>query len=158
MGESGYYQECEIESSGRVVLPQGWRAKTDLSSGVVLLPHLPAPIPDYLAADIWPNTDDYELHLERIDELYYSRNHKSRDLLRLVYSSIGYEPVDEDGGVLVRGTVRDLAALEGTIICVELVDHIELWNADRWKDRMWMFDSSMTSFLPGESCGGDACG
>lgn len=156
MGESDYYQECEIEASGRVVLPKAWREKVDLSSGVVLMPHLPAPIPDYFAADIWPNADDYELHLERIDELYYSRNHNSRDLLRLVYSSIVYEPVDTDGSVLVRGMVRDLAALKGSIICVELVDHVELWNADRWKDRMWMFDKSRTG-LTGDSSGG-GCG
>lgn len=148
MTEARFYHECVIEPSGRVVLPQSWRDNVDLSAGVVVLPHLPSPIPDYLAADIWPNTEDYEVHLEKIDSLYYSRTQRARELLRVVYSSITYEAVDDQGGVLVHGVVRDLAHLHGDITCVELVDHIELWNADRWRERMRMFDNSLTDLLP----------
>lgn len=142
-----FYHGCVIEPSGRIVLPACWMAKVDLSAGVVVLPHLPTPIPDYLAADIWPNADEYEVHLERIDSLYYSRAQRARELLRVVYSSINYEAVDNDGGVLVKGTVRDLARLEGDITCVELVDHVELWNAQKWRERMRMFDNALSYLL-----------
>ena len=148
MGESLFFHKCVIEASGRVILPRAWGYRVDLNAGVVVLPHLPSPLPDYLPADIWPNTDDYEEHLDAIDSLYYSRSSRNRELLSVIYGSINYEAIDDDGGVLVRGTVRDMARLEGEIVCVELVDHLELWNAERWYDRMEMLDKSLTDLLP----------
>lgn len=147
MTENSYYHECQIDPSGKVVLPKGWSRRVDLTAGVVILPHLPSPLPDYMPADVWPNTDAYEDHLEEIDTLYYSRASRSRELLRVVYGSISYEAVDDDGSVLVKGAVRDIARLEGSIICVELVDHLELWNQDRWMDRVRLFDRLLTDLL-----------
>jgi len=137
-----------MEASGRVILPASWVARVDITAGVVVMPHLPSPLPEYMPADVWPNTDEYEKHLEAVDSLYYSRSARTRELLRVVYGAISYEAVDNDGGVLVKGTARDIARLEGEIVCVELVDHLELWNASRWEERMDMFDRSITDLLP----------
>lgn len=148
MEENRFYSECKIDESGLVTLPQTWLHRVDLADGAVILPHLPSPLPDYLPADVWPNTDEYEIHLDRVDSLYYSRTKRTRELLRIVFSSITYEAVDEQGRIKIPGAVKDLSQLRGRIVCVELVDHVELWNADVWSARMRLFENTLMDFFP----------
>lgn len=148
MQENRFYSECSIDEEGLVDLPRSWVGRADLSDGVVVLPHLPSPVADYLATDVWPNNDDYEVHLDRIDSLYYSRSKRTKDLLRVVYGSISFEPVDEDGRIKIPAPVRDISRLGGRIVCVELVDHLELWNAEVWDERMRLFENSLSDFFP----------
>lgn len=148
MNENRFYSECTLDERGLVTLPESWLKRVDLVDGVVILPHLPSPLPDYLATDVWPNNDDYEVHMDQVDSIYYSRSKRTKELLRLVYGSISYEPVDEEGRIRVPGAVKDISRLEGRIVCVDLVDHVELWNADIWHARMQVFENSFTDFFP----------
>lgn len=148
MGEDFFYSKCPIDESGLIELPRKWLDSVDVNDGVVIIPHIPSPLPDYLAADIWPNTDEYEAHLEQIDSLYHSKSKRTRDSLRGIYGAITYEAVDEGGRVVIAKPVRELSRLEGEVIRVELVDHIELWNAEIWDSRMSSFDNLLTDFFP----------
>jgi DNA-binding transcriptional regulator/RsmH inhibitor MraZ len=148
MGEDFFYSKCPIEESGLIELPRKWLDSVDVSDGVVIIPHIPSPLPDYLAADIWPNTDEYEVHLEQIDSLYHSKSKRTRDSLRGIYGSITYEAVDEEGRVVIAKPVRELSRLAGEVVRVELVDHIELWNTEVWESRMNTFNDLLTDFFP----------
>lgn len=60
--------------------------------------------------------------------------------LQRVFISAATEcPLDKTGRILLPQTLRDYAAIEKEVVFVGMINRIEVWSQDRWKD---VFDQS----------------
>lgn len=135
MSEDGFYSECHFDESGKIALPSFWLDRIGFSGGVVLIPRALSTELGYFATDIWPNDTRFEAHVQSLDRLLNKKSLASRRQKRLVLAGIFYKQLESGGLLHVNQHHRDISRLGISAICVDMTDHLELWNAEVWHKR-----------------------
>ena len=58
----------------------------------------------------------------------------NRQFVRFFLAGAAEVEVDKQGRILVPGNLRDFAGLEKDVLLAGMLDHIEIWNEERWKE------------------------
>lgn len=51
--------------------------------------------------------------------------------------------LDKQGRILLPATLREFAGLEKDVLLAGMLDHIEIWNEERWKENADFGDMDM---------------
>lgn len=135
MTEDDFYSVCRFNEAGIITLPQFWLNRVNPSDGVVLIPRALSSSPGYFATDIWPNDSRFETYVQSLDRMIKSKSLVSRQQKRRILSAIFYKELDAAGRLHVNRHHRDISRLGSSVACVDMMDHLELWNIDAWQKR-----------------------
>jgi transcriptional regulator MraZ len=115
--------EHTLDDKGRLVLPTTYRSR--LMDGGFLTPYQ-----NCLA--LWaPN--DFEGFVERLRDKTRNQEAATNAMRTLLANAADVKP-DGQGRIAVPARLRDYADLDGGVVLTGALDHIELWNADRWNE------------------------
>lgn len=122
MAFRGQY-EHRLDAKDRLTVPARYRG--ELEGGVVLLSGL-----DPCVA-IYPLADFAEFAKQRLSGLNpLSKN--GRRMIRRFYGDSSDETLDSAGRVRLRANLIAHAGLDGPCMVVGALDHLEVWNPERW--------------------------
>jgi len=115
--------EHALDDKGRVVLPTTFRSR--LAEGGFLTPYQ-----NCLA--VW-TPKDFEDFVERLRDKLRNQEAAPNALRALVANAAEIKP-DAQGRIAIPPRLRASVGLDGggAIVLTGSLDHIELWNADRW--------------------------
>jgi MraZ protein len=81
---------------------------------------------------LW-SPNDLERLAEKIDQAP-ATDVEVRDFRRLFFSGAEEVDVDRNGRILIPDRLLQFAGLQHEVILLGVRDHLELWNAGRWKE------------------------
>jgi MraZ protein len=114
--------EHSLDDKGRVVLPTAFRSR--LAEGGYLTPYQ-----NCLA--LW-TPGEFEDFVERLRDKLRNQETGPNALRALTANAADIKP-DGQGRIAIPPRLRATAGLDGgPIVLTGSLDHIELWNADRW--------------------------
>jgi len=114
--------EHSLDDKGRVVLPTTFRSR--LAEGGFLTPY-----ENCLA--LW-TPKDFEDFVERLREKLRNQQAGPNALRALTANAAEIKP-DGQGRIAIPPRLRSTAGLDsGAIVLTGALDHVELWNGDRW--------------------------
>lgn len=122
MAFRGQY-EHSLDSKDRLTVPR--RFRTALSDGVILLSWL-----DDCVALFAP--EDFETFSDRYLAQQNPLGQRGRRMVRRFYASADDDSLDSAGRVRLRPHMIEHASLEGPCIVVGALDHLEVWNPEKW--------------------------
>jgi MraZ protein len=111
-----------IDSKGRLTLPAKFRA--ELARGVVVTPGLDDELWVF-PMETWESLD------LKMSELPLN-DRDSRNFGRLWYASASECELDKQGRILLPGTLRDRAGLDGETVIVGAGRRLEIWSREGW--------------------------
>ena len=111
-----------LDAKGRLVIPA--RFREELGSSVVASFGIDRCVSIY-SQNSWGGI------LERLHNLPYSKG-KTRDLVRVLLASAHEVPIDPAGRILLPQSLRDQAGIEQEVSINGVLDHIEVWDSDKW--------------------------
>ena len=114
--------EHRLDVKGRLVIPA--RFREELGSSVVASFGIDRCVSVY-------SQRSWESILERLHNLPYSKG-KTRDLVRVLLASAHEVPIDPAGRILLPQSLRDQAGIEQEVSINGVLDHIEVWDSDKW--------------------------
>ena len=114
--------EHRLDVKGRLVIPA--RFREELGSSVVASFGIDRCVSIY-------SQRSWEGILERLHNLPYSKG-KTRDLVRVLLASANEVPIDPAGRILLPQSLRDQAGIEQEVSINGVLDHIEVWDSDKW--------------------------
>ena len=114
--------EHRIDSKGRLVLPARYRQS--LGDAVVCTVGL-----DRCVA-VYP-MDEWERYLEKLRSLPFAKN-DARQFMRAVLGAAEELTADKQGRILINARLRAYAGLGEEVIVSGVMDHLEVWNKERW--------------------------
>jgi transcriptional regulator MraZ len=76
---------------------------------------------------------EWQAFEERLAKLPRFEPHVVR-IKRLYVSGAVETPVDRQGRILLPGSLRDHAGIDRDVLFAGMVDHIEIWASERWRD------------------------
>jgi len=114
--------EHRLDAKGRLVIPA--RFREELGSSVVASFGIDRCVSIY-------SQRSWEGILERLHNLPYSKG-KTRDLVRVLLASAHEVPIDPAGRILLPQSLRDQAGIEQEVSINGVLDHIEVWDSDKW--------------------------
>jgi len=114
--------EHRLDAKGRLVIPA--RFREELGSSVVASFGIDRCVSIY-------SQRSWEGILERLHSLPYSKG-KTRDLVRVLLASAHEVPIDPAGRILLPQSLRDQAGIEQEVSINGVLDHIEVWDSDKW--------------------------
>jgi MraZ protein len=136
---TGTYERT-LDGKGRLVLPPKHRAK--LPGGGYLTPHAGC-----LA--FWP-ADAFEAMLRRLTEQVRDGSLERAALVGISSSAEEVE-LDAQGRIGLPPRLRGFAGLEADVVVAGAVDHVQIWDAARWRDESPTFtESAVTAFAEGK--------
>lgn len=116
--------EHSLDDKGRVVLPTTFRSR--LAEGGFLTPYQ-----NCLA--LW-TPENFEDFVERLREKLRNQEAAPNALRALTANAAEIKP-DGQGRIAIPPRLRASAGLDsGAVVLTGSLDHIELWNAERWND------------------------
>lgn len=123
--------EHSIDPKGRLILPSKFRPPFEMEgAGGFLTQQAEGCIA------LW-TADEFESRME--DMLRLSREGASeRNLVRVWSSTSAQVELDRQGRMALPGRLREFAGLEldGPVLVAGIVDRVELWNPQRWEERV----------------------
>src|SRR5437899_8814534 len=120
----GEYQHS-LDAKGRVILPARFRGQ--LEGGAVMAQALDGCLAVYPRAEF---EDRVAARLLEVRE----RGPRERDAVRS-YSAGAHEFMpDAQGRVAIPNKLRDYAGLERDIVVVGAIDHVQIWNAQQFRE------------------------
>ena len=124
---TGFYGQFEyqMDEKGRVALPSAFRRET-ASDRFVLLQWEKAYLtlfPD----SVWADKQESLLELRR------SGAEASRFVRQLLSMAAEVVP-DRQGRILVPSWLQEAVSLEGKVLFIGNIDHVELWSPDRYQE------------------------
>ena len=122
MAFRGQY-EHKLDAKDRLTVPARYRG--DLEGGVVLLNWL-----DQCVA-IFPQASFAEFAKQRLSGLN-PLSKKGRRMIRRFYGDSSDETLDAAGRVRLPSSLIAYADLRGPCMVVGALDHLEVWNLERW--------------------------
>lgn len=114
----------KLDSKGRTVLPARFRG--ELGNVVVATVGFEHCIILYTVSR-WK---DFEGKLNTLPSFKKS----TRDLRRALFSNAMEQEIDAAGRINIPLSLRKYAGIEQDIMIVGVDDHIEIWNADKWRE------------------------
>lgn len=119
-----------MDPKGRVVLPARLRDGFDGRAYVSCY------LDGCLA--VWTADEFERRYVERARRLERRGGREGRDMARAMASQTSYVDIDQQGRLTVAPNLRDYARLEleRPVKIVGVLDHVELWEPGRWRDRL----------------------
>jgi MraZ protein len=118
--------EHSLDDKGRVILPAKFR--NAFERGGYLTQYQDG------CLSLW-TPDEFEQQMEAMQERA-STGRSERNLARLWASTSHEVEVDRQGRMAIPGHLREFAALDGDVLVHGAIDRIELWNPERWAQRV----------------------
>lgn len=143
MAFRGQY-EHSLDSKGRVTIPAKRRAQ--LADGVVLLKGLDE------CVDLYP-VEAYERFTERFLSGINPLGAEGRLLHRRFNTQADETELDSAGRVRVPDHLAAHAGLEGRCMVVGVGDHLEIWDAERWRTHEAEIDERAAAIAEGLAAG-----
>jgi len=117
LGFVGQYQHS-LDAKGRLILPAKYRS--EFERGGYLSPN------SEQCVALWTPGEFARQYQERNEQSRISR--EDRALVRLWASNSSEVEFDKQGRFALNAKIRDYAQLDGDVLIVGALDHIELWN------------------------------
>ncbi|NOZ83971.1 MAG: division/cell wall cluster transcriptional repressor MraZ [Epsilonproteobacteria bacterium] len=117
-----------IDSKGRVSIPSRFREqiKKDYASDILVLTSLDQSVFVY-PDPVWQKIE------EKARTLPLS-NKQARQFLRLFFSGASESSIDSHGRITVAPFLMEYAGLNRDVMIIGNLDHIEIWDKNRWYD------------------------
>lgn len=144
MAFRGQY-EHSLDSKGRVTIPVKRRAQ--LADGVVLLKGLDP------CVDLYP-LGAYERFSERFLANVNPLGEEGRVLHRRFNTQAEEGELDSAGRVRIPTNLARHAGLSGKCMVVGVGDHLEIWDAERWREHELEVDARAAEIAEGIAAGG----
>lgn len=116
--------EYQMDGKGRIALPSAFRREAEGDRFVLL--QWEKPYLTLFPQDVWREKQQDLLDLRRSDP---GAARYLRDLLSMA-SEVS---PDKQGRILVPGWLQEAASLEGSVLIMGNIDHIELWNPETYR-------------------------
>lgn len=58
----------------------------------------------------------------------------ARDYARVLFAGADESALDKQGRIGIQASLRDYAGLERDVVVIGVMDRIEIWNPDRWRE------------------------
>ncbi|MBC7224735.1 MAG: division/cell wall cluster transcriptional repressor MraZ [Anaerolineae bacterium] len=123
--------EHSVDEKGRLIIPAKFRS--GLAEGMVITRGLDA------CLWVFP-PEEWAPLAERISSLPVT-NVSFRDFARLMFAGAAEVVPDAQGRVLIPAYLRRYAQLDGDVVIIGLNRRLEIWNRDRWYERMARVES-----------------
>lgn len=121
--------ECTLDDRSRLAIPS--RLREYFPDGAIVGRWL-----DDDCAIVVPR-GDWDGLLERTFGAMSILDDRQRDLMRYIYSGAFPQPeLDKQGRILVSAEIREFAGLEGKVKVAGAGAYLELWNPDRWNNKL----------------------
>src|SRR2546421_8381608 len=115
-----------LDGKGRVILPAKYRGR--LADGVVAT----SAVDGCLA--VWA-PDDFEVRAREMQDKAKSGSRAERDQARAFFSGTVEVVPGPQGRVALPAHLREFAGLHDEVVITGQFDHIEIWDAERWRQR-----------------------
>jgi len=134
---TGEYQHS-LDAKGRIILPS--RIRSQLESGLVLSRGLDR------CLWVWSQADWNEW-ASGLQAQQRSGDPRFREFLRFAFSGAHEDRLDKQGRVTVPEHLRDWAGLERDITVIGTGLRVEVWNRERWAERLPQAEAAMQENL-----------
>lgn len=118
--------EHSLDSKGRVILPSKFRPHfehggylTEARDGCLAL---------------W-SPEEFERQMEEMQERA-ATSRSNRNMARFWASASRELEIDRQGRMVLPARMREYAALESDVVVAGVIDRVELWNPERWRDKV----------------------
>jgi MraZ protein len=115
--------EHSIDAKGRIIIPS--RFRDDLGDKFFVTVGLDG------CLFLYPK-DAWEAFSEELSKLPGTK--EARQLQRTIFGRAAACEVDKQGRILIPATLREAASLEKDVVFVGVLNKIELWSKERYKD------------------------
>ena len=123
---TGNYQHL-IDSKGRISFPSEWRKI------------VPGQQENYLVTILWPErcigiypSGEWERIRDRMrSERKYSDTPVLRERHRRILEHTSMATIDQNGRLTLKNDIRGIAGLEGKVLLLGNLDHVEIWSQER---------------------------
>lgn len=134
---TGEYQHS-LDAKGRIILPS--RIRSQLESGLV--------ITRGLDRCLWIMAQgDWNAWAEGLRAQQRTGDPRFREFLRFTFSGAYEDRLDKQGRVTVPEHLREWAALERDITVIGAGPRVEVWNRQRWAERLPEAEAAMQENL-----------
>ena len=118
--------EHSLDSKGRVILPSKFRPPfehggylTEARDGCLAL---------------W-TPEEFERQMEEMQERA-ATSRSNRNMARFWASASQELEIDRQGRMVLPARMRQYAALESDVVVAGVIDRVELWSPERWRDQV----------------------
>jgi len=118
--------EHSLDGKGRVILPAKFRASFE--HGGYLTQH------DDGCLALW-TPEEFERQMEEMHARAGS-GRGERNMARFRASTTQELEVDRQGRMMIPLRMRGFAALEGDVLVMGAIDRVELWDPERWSEKV----------------------
>ena len=118
--------EHSLDSKGRVILPSKFRAPFEHGG------YLTEARDGCLA--MW-TPEEFERQMEEMQE-QASASRSNRNMARFWASASRELEIDRQGRMVLPARMREYAGLEGEVVVAGVIDRVELWNPQRWREKV----------------------
>jgi MraZ protein len=119
--------EHTLDAKGRLILPS--RFRPDFEGGGNLTQHFEG------CLALW-TPGEFSRQLHEMLELSRLGDPDARNRARVWSSGASVVDVDRQGRFAIPASARSFADLEGDVLVIGSIDHIEVWNPRRFEDRV----------------------
>ena len=77
--------------------------------------------------------ESWEAYVEELKKLPLT-DRNARLFTRFIIAGANTCELDKQGRILLPATLREFAGLEKDVLLAGMLDHIEIWNEERWKE------------------------
>jgi len=134
----GEYQHS-LDEKGRVILPA--RFRDQLAAGAFVTTELDG------CLSVWA-PEDFEMRAQEVRERART-SAAGRQVARAFFAGTVDGTPDKQGRVVIPQSLRSFAAIEREVTITGQFDHIEIWDATRWREEKARGDRGLAA-------GGDA--
>jgi MraZ protein len=116
---------CNTDDGGRLTIPSEFRA--ELGQGATVTRGVDRCLVVYPAAK-------WEKLAEKIERQLPLTSRLARAFNRLVFSGAHVCAPDQEGQIVLSGSLREYANIEDEVVVVGLFSHFEIWSPRRWQE------------------------
>lgn len=136
--------EHQLDEKGRIILPS--KLRTALSEKLYIIKGYEGCLSVFCEKD-------FENYIKKIQELPYNEK-LTRDVVRVAMSSVSELIVDKQFRIQLPKEVIERYKISKELTIVGVIDHIEIWNRDKWVEYLALneqqFDSNSENLLKNE--------
>ncbi len=136
--------EHQLDEKGRIILPS--KLRTALSEKLYIIKGYEGCLSVFCEKD-------FENYIKKIQELPYNEK-LTRDVVRVAMSSVSELIVDKQFRIQLPKEVIERYKISKELTIVGVIDHIEIWNRDKWLEYLALneqqFDSNSENLLKNE--------
>ena len=125
-----------LDGKGRVILPAKYRGR--LADGAIAT----SAVDGCLA--VWA-PEDFEAKAREMQEQARSETRAERDQARAFFSGTVEVTPGPQGRVALPQHLREFAGLDREVVITGQFDHIEIWDAERWRQRKQAGEAGLAS-------------